>query len=142
MEKQTLELYRSTHSELTAVKDEIIRLQSLLLTPTAKLINPQNKRIFQKKHAKTILQLNELEDYYLSKLNSLLSLQLQIETAIEKLKDPMERAIIRFRYIEGLDFFKVAIKLNYERAQTYRLHSRALKNLEKIQLRKTKKIKT
>lgn len=75
--------------------------------------------------------LRPLQEFYRAKLNELTQAQLRIERAIETL-EPTERLLIRLRYVEGKDWHKVCIEINYSWQQTHRIHSRILKKLEKI----------
>nr|UVM81381.1 MAG: protein of unknown function DUF722 [Bacteriophage sp.] len=46
---------------------------------------------------------------------------LDMEESIEKL-EPIERMIIRYRYINDLTFYQIGVKLNYSERHTKRLH--------------------
>ena len=46
--------------------------------------------------------------------------------AIEAVKDETQRAVLTLRYIEGLDWLKVADGIGYEIANTYIIHGKAL----------------
>ena len=75
--------------------------------------------------------LEPLRAFYKEKLAELVALQLDIERAIETL-DPIERELIRLRYIDGLEWHQVCAEINYEWTQTHRIHARALRKLEKL----------
>lgn len=62
------------------------------------------------------------------KLLKLGELILKIETAIEKL-EPIERRLIRYRYIQNLTFYQISKNIGYSERQTYRLHSKIIKAL-------------
>ena len=51
-----------------------------------------------------------------------------IEKAIEGL-NPTTRMLLRYRYIEGLTWEEVCVRLSYSWRQTHRLHARALDQL-------------
>lgn len=55
---------------------------------------------------------------------------LAIETALEGLK-PAERQVLRLRYIDGLSWTQVCLRAHYSRAQAFRIHAAALKQLAK-----------
>jgi RNA polymerase sigma factor (sigma-70 family) len=67
---------------------------------------------------------------------AVLSLRTEIEAAIRQL-EPFERRLIRLRYVSGLRWEKIALKLNYSWRQVYRTHSSAL---EKMALYGTKSV--
>ena len=72
-----------------------------------------------------------LRELYRNKLADLIEGQLRIEKAIESL-NPTERELIRLRYIDGAEWFDVAETINYEWAQTHRVHARALAKIKNL----------
>ena len=72
-----------------------------------------------------------LRDLYREKLRELVDGQLKIEKAIEDL-NPTERELMRLRYIDGVDWTEVAATINYEWAQTHRVHARALAKIKNL----------
>lgn len=42
------------------------------------------------------------------------------------------RELMRLRYIDGADWTEVAATINYERAQTHRVHARALAKIKNV----------
>ena len=75
--------------------------------------------------------LRPLREFYASKLEELVKAQLAIERAIETL-NPVERDLIRLRYIDGLPWFKVAAGIHYSESEAYRIHGDALRKLKKM----------
>ena len=68
---------------------------------------------------------------YRQKLEELVDGQIRIEKAIESLT-PTERELIRLRYIDGAEWIDVAETINYEWAQTHRVHARALAKIKDL----------
>lgn len=54
-----------------------------------------------------------------------------IRAAINSLQSEAQKTVLMLRYIEGLDWQDVQEKIGYERAQTYIIHGRALRNVMK-----------
>ena len=50
---------------------------------------------------------------------------LEVENAIEML-DPTERTLMRLRYIDGLSWQAICLRISYSWQQTHRIHARAL----------------
>ena len=75
--------------------------------------------------------LTPLRDLYQDQLQELVEGQLKIERAIESL-NPTERELLRLRYIDGADWTEVAATINYEWAQTHRVHARALAKIKNL----------
>jgi len=55
-----------------------------------------------------------------------------IEDAIDSLKDPMERTLMRLRYLEALEFIDICHEIGYERSRTYYYHVEALEKINDI----------
>lgn len=72
-----------------------------------------------------------LRECYARKLEELVAAQLSIERAIETL-EPVERELVRLRYIDGLDWHVVANRIHYGWSQTHRIHARALEKLRDL----------
>lgn len=75
--------------------------------------------------------LKPLQECYTKKLEELVTAQLEIEEAITVL-DPVERELVRMRYIDGLSWYKIQTRINYSEKQTHRIHARALIKLKKV----------
>lgn len=67
----------------------------------------------------------ELQDLYKAKINELAGEQLAIERAIEAL-EPTARMLMRYRYLEGLKWEEVCVKMNYSWSQTHEIHKKIL----------------
>ena len=110
MTKEELRQYRSIKIEISQIERRIIELEML-------------------GHDYDIVQ--PLRDLYREKLADLIDGQLKIERAIEGL-NPTERELMRLRYIDGADWTEVAATINYEWAQTHRVHARALAKIKNL----------
>lgn len=55
----------------------------------------------------------------------------EILTAIDSLEDERQKEVLTLRYIAGLPFLKIKEKINYEEAQMYVIHGRALIGINK-----------
>lgn len=83
------------------------------------------------KIATTVALLADLEEAYLDELNKLLEEQVYIETMIKGLS-PVERLLIRARYIDNLPWKSICNIIGYSWAQTHRIHSDTLDKLGNI----------
>lgn len=72
-----------------------------------------------------------LLDMYREKLQALVDIEIRVEKAFESL-DPIERKLMRLRYIEGADWLDICDTIQYECAQTYRIHARALSKIKNL----------
>ena len=69
--------------------------------------------------------------YYVKKQTELTAMQLSIENAIANL-EPVERMIMRMRYIEGESWTKISFAVHYDRSTTFVIHKRTLEKLAEI----------
>ena len=83
-----------------------------------------------------VAELVSLQEKYKAKLLQLARAQAEVEDLIGSLEDPVERQVLRCRYIEGLIWEEVCVKLNYSWRQTHRHHGAALDKLVQAELEK------
>lgn len=112
MTKEQLRQYRSIKIETSQIERRIEELERMGHRTDREIILP-------------------LQDLYREKLTNLIVEQLRIEKAIEGL-NPTERELMRLRYIDGVDWTEVAATINYEWAQTHRVHARALAKIKNL----------
>lgn len=74
----------------------------------------------------------ELEEEYLRQYGKLFAKQFEIEQRIEQL-EPVERMLIRYRYFDGMKWEAVCRRINYSDRQTFRLHDKIIKKLNKLE---------
>lgn len=110
MTKEQLRQYRSIKIETSQIERRILELERI--GQSFDVVHP-------------------LRDLYREKLEALTEGQLKIEKAIEAL-NPTERELMRLRYIDGADWTEVAATINYEWAQTHRVHARALAKIKNL----------
>lgn len=72
-----------------------------------------------------------LLDMYREKLQALVNTEIRVEKAFESLS-PTERKLMRLRYIDGADWLEICAAIQYECAQTYRIHARALSKIKNL----------
>lgn len=77
-----------------------------------------------------VAKIADLENNYLHKIDGLMQEQRDLEKLIEKL-EPVERLLIRTKYIECKTFEEVAVLIGYTWRHTIRLHGNILDKLNK-----------
>ena len=75
-----------------------------------------------------VSELISLRELYKRKRDEISEAMLAIENAIEGL-EPVERTLLRYRYIYGMTWEKVSVAMNYSWRQTHKIHARALDKL-------------
>lgn len=79
-----------------------------------------------------VVKRDSLREAYKEKLAELLEAQRRIEAMIEGL-EPVERSLLRHRYIEGLSWEGVCVEMHYSWRQTHNIHARALDKLAEME---------
>lgn len=73
-----------------------------------------------------IYKLEQLE----KELNELITLKFNYIEKIDLIEDPEQKAVLRYRYVMGLVWEAIAVKIGCSRTQIFRLHKKALINLK------------
>lgn len=76
-----------------------------------------------------VAKIVDLEAEINADIDRLLGIRREITDTIAIIKDPRERLLLQYRYIDGLTFEEIAVLMNYSWRHIHRLHSQALSNL-------------
>lgn len=110
--------------ELICIEDQIKTMQSKLFYAKPQKINGMPKTGGGGDGADMLVKYIDLKDKY-SKLYMDLADRIKaVEKALERL-DSLERQAIRYRYMQGLPIYEVALKLSYTERQVHRILRRA-----------------
>ena len=77
-------------------------------------------------------RLVELENLIDQKVDELVGVKAEIIRGVERLNDGRYREILLARYVEGLTFEEISVRIKYSYKQTCRLHGRALMMMEVV----------
>lgn len=131
MNKERLRNYQAIKRELEQLRMQLEELEATMYSPKAQQLTGMpfsgSTRMGSALESMTVKHM-ELVERYRVKVAELTAEQLEIETAIESL-DGTARTLMRFRYIEGLTWEEVCVKMSYSWRQTHRLHRKALEML-------------
>ncbi len=132
MDKATLRNYRAMELELTQLEELIARVEARIVEPkTAKLsAMPKGKGLASDSVSANIAQLEALRELYNERWDRIIDSRKEIENAIDGL-EPIERTIMRYRYIDGLSWNQTAKKMGYSSQHIKNKHGRAIKKLTK-----------
>ena len=131
MTKDYLKEHIDKLAEADQLKDELDSLYIMLKSPVITGM-PGGHSADADKIGNVVAKIQEKEARYLGKLNVILDEEKVIEEAIDKLKDPRERTVMRYRYISGLKWEEICVKAHYSRKHIHRIHSNALKNIQYV----------
>lgn len=76
-----------------------------------------------------VVKIEQLRSEYLCKYDEALCELYKIERTIEKLENPVERMLMRKRYIENKRWEDICVELNYCWRQIHNIHSKILKKI-------------
>lgn len=129
--KHRLNSYRHVQIERRQILDRIMRLEDRLTAPGAQNLDGMPHGSGKSDAlANGVARLADLRDLYRAKETELAQAQIDIERLIESL-DPVERVIARYRYIDGLHWEQICVKISYSWRQTHRIHSEMIDKLAK-----------
>ena len=133
MTRTYLYQYSDVSKEIEHIKEEIIRLEARMLSPRTSVLSdiPKGPPSQDDQMAMNLIKLEKLREKYQFTLDELCDRQLQIEELIENL-EPLEKELIRYRYIDGMKWKDVFDKLGYSQKQTFRIHNKIIEKLEKM----------
>ncbi|MDD2980893.1 MAG: DUF1492 domain-containing protein [Hespellia sp.] len=77
---------------------------------------------------RTIEKIWELEEKINVQITKLVSLQSEIDEAINQMSDPAEKLLLKYRYLHNLDWTDVAGQMAISERTVHRIHSTALAN--------------
>jgi DNA-directed RNA polymerase specialized sigma subunit len=129
MTKEQLKSYQALMRELEGLRTQIKTLAAKIRGVSAVTLSDMPKPTTKGDQSDGICKLADMQGLYESKVKSALEEMADIEQAISQLEDPIQRTLMRYRYIEGLEWEKICVKLNYSWRQIHRIHSMALNNL-------------
>lgn len=129
MNKEQLKNYQALMRELEGLREQIKILAAKIRCVCAVTLSDMPKPTTKGNQVDGICKLADMQQMYESKVKSALEEMADIEQAISGLDDPVQRTLMRYRYIDGMEWEKICVKLNYSWRQTHRIHSMALNNL-------------
>lgn len=121
--KRRLNSYRHAQMERRQILSRIMRLEDRLTAPGAQNYDGMPHGSGKSDAlANGVAALADLRELYRAKEVELTQVLTDIEILIDRL-EPVERLIARYRYIDGLQWEKICVKINYSWRQTHRIHS-------------------
>lgn len=129
MTKDELKKRLKRYLEIKAEAKQIQELRDALLDPKGANLDAMPRSCGPGNPVEAARQQREsLAREYDRKLEELAAEQAYIEAMIDGL-NPMERKLMRHRYLEGLTWEKVCVAINYGWTQTHEMHGRILDKL-------------
>ena len=134
MTEQDLRNYTSLKKELEQINERIQELEHAkysISSPTWSDM-PTGGHGDHDKIGAMLTRIEEQTEMYWDKYKELLEIQSDIERKIEKL-EPIERTVMRYKYLEGKTFEDIADIINYSFMTVRRIHKKSIKKLQEMQ---------
>lgn len=130
MTKERLRHYQDIKKEREQLKHQLEEIEAALYYPKIQRLDAMpGAHVEGNPQENLAIYHIELQERYLAKLEELAAEQLAIEEAIDHL-DTKARTLLRYRYIYGLKWEEVCVRMGYSWTQTHDLHGKALKKLK------------
>lgn len=131
MTKEELKGYIETKREMEIIEEKLEFLhtskggvKSMVITDMPKGSNSNNDRLLE-----LMAEIEKLEEMYNKKRLKLMKQLNEIENVIDSLEEPIDRNIMRMRYIKNYTWERICVELNYS---WNGIHKRHRKILDKI----------
>lgn len=95
---------------------------------------PKSKTYRPTSFEDTLIKVIEMQEEINRDINRLVDLKLEIKDCISKIKDGEVRVVLEKRYLCFKKWEEIALEMNYDTRQVFRIHNRGLQTLEKIRL--------
>ena len=131
MNKQDLKQYLRWNVELSRLEEKISEVRNRIEKPkNVNFSEVSSGGVGQHKDfTDYIPELIELQEIYNIRAKKIIAEQIRIETAIAALDDPIERAVLGYKYIDGLTWEQICVKINYGWDRVHHHHRKALANI-------------
>ena len=127
--KKYLLQYRGLEGEISRLIEELGEQRAKAQKMTAAYSNLPKGQPAGDSLARAVERMIELEEKLNARIDTQVDLRMEIERGIETISDSILRDLLRCKYIEGLTWEEIAVKLNYSERQIYNLHGLALDRL-------------
>lgn len=77
-------------------------------------------------------KVDELEREIAAKRYQRIQTLQNVQNAIEDMEDSQEKLLLTYRYIKGMKWEEITLKMNYSWQHTHRIHANALKNFKYV----------
>ena len=127
MTKEDLKEYTSIKKELTQIQFKLKELEERKSSIKSMIISDMNVQTSHNNNSieDLLIKIEECIEEYNKKEIDLYNKQLEIENCINSL-EPIERIIMRLRYIEGYKWEKICVETNYSWEGVHKIHRRIL----------------
>ncbi|WP_306574586.1 hypothetical protein [Anaerotruncus massiliensis (ex Togo et al. 2019)] len=128
--KAYLGRYRDNEREIRRTEEEILRWESLSRKTTTTMGAAGGGSNGEDKLQAAVEKIVRWQNRLTLQLGERVRLREEIEVAIGTVEDERLRLLLRYRYIDGWTWERIAVELNYAYRNVTRLHGRALDEIK------------
>ena len=130
MTKERLKAYRSQLYEIRQLRSQLADLEARMYSPRGQSLTGMPSGGGSGRSIEDITASHvRLTELYKQKLYALETEQKAVEDAIDSL-EPVERTVLRHRYIEGLTWEEIEKRMFFYSSHLRRIHNRAIEKLQ------------
>ena len=127
--KHKLHSYRDLLAEYNQLKDELAKVEAFMEAPRTSNLDGMPRSPGGGDPILGVVSHHiALQERYKAQLHRLAAAQAEIENLIEGL-EPGERRLMRCRYIDGMTWEEVCVRIGYSWRQTHNIHAKILDKL-------------
>ena len=127
--KEFLNQYLNAEKEIGIKLDQIARLRELSTKITQTLTPDKVKSNSENRLESSVSKIVDIERELVTSIDQLERIRLQVESVINSVPNVNQRNVLRLRYISGMKWEQIAVKLNYDYRWVLRLHGKALNKI-------------
>lgn len=127
--KEFLNQYLNAEKEIGIKLDQISRLRELSTKITQTLTPDKVKSNSENRLESSVSKIVDIEREIGASIDQLERTRLQVESVINSVPNVNQRNVLRLRYISGMKWEQIAVKLNYDYRWVLRLHGKALNKI-------------
>lgn len=127
--KEFLNQYLNAEKEIGIKLDQIARLRELSTKITQTLTPDKVKSNSENRLESSVPKIVDIEREIGASIDQLERTRLQVESVINSVPNVNQRNVLRLRYISGMKWEQIAVKLNYDYRWVLRLHGKALNKI-------------
>lgn len=124
-----LKQYKTNELEIIKLNEEIATISNMAFKITSSLSDMPKANSSEDKLQVAVEKLVSLQNNLADKILENINFRIHIENIIDNLAEKRLRLLMRYRYIDGLTWENIAVKLNYDYRWVLRLHGIALSKL-------------
>lgn len=125
-----LRRYQKINRRINRKCEEVSQLRELATKITPTLSDMPKGNQTSDKVSEAVSKIADLEKEIDAEVDALVAIRNQIQAAIEAIQDDTLKTLLEYRYIDGLTWEKIAVKMNYSYMHVCRLHGKAINVIE------------